>query len=120
MSWTKIGLRRGGSHIATSRSTLTNVIASPMPMSSRAAIAVHTSGARAKPSCPAAISAAPVISMRREPNRSSSMPTGICMPAYMTSCATENRPSTAAPMPNRCAAVTPATASEVRWKTATM
>ena len=34
--------------------------------------------------------------MIRDPNRSTSTPTGICMPAYVSSCTTANIDSTAA------------------------
>ena len=57
--------------------------------------------------------------MIRDPNRSTSTPTGICMPAYVSSCTTANSDSTAAVTPNRSVASSAATASEVRWKTAT-
>ena len=118
MSCTITGLRRGGNHSATTRTTLMNDIASPSPISTRATIASRTSVTNANASCPAVMNAAPAASIRREPNRSSSMPTGTCMPAYTASCATENKASSEAPTPKRWAASTPATASEDRWNTA--
>ena len=54
------------------------VIASPAPTSTRAATAVGTSSASASTSCPAAMVSAPARISRREPNRSSATPTGIC------------------------------------------
>jgi hypothetical protein len=76
--------------------------------------------ASANTSCPVAISAAPATSMRRDPKRSSSIPTGICIAAYTASWATLNSASIAAPTPNRCAAATLVTPSEERWNTAAM
>ncbi len=68
---------------------------------------------------PPAITSAPAAIITREPNRSTSTPTGICMAAYMISCTTAKSDSTEAPIPNRAVASSAATPSEVRWKTAT-
>ena len=57
-------------------------------------------------------------STRFEPNRSSSTPTGICIAAYTVSCTTAKVASCAASTWKRSAASSPATPSEVRWKTA--
>ncbi len=75
------GIRRAGNHAETSRSTLMNVIASPAPTSTLASNAVEKSVERASASWPAAMVSAPATSSRREPNRSSSTPTGICSAA---------------------------------------
>ena len=61
----------------------------------------------------------PQSSTLREPNRSTSSPTGICMPAYTSSCSIVNVASWDAEMSNRSVAASPATASDERWKTAT-
>ena len=58
--------------------------------------------------------------IRREPNRSRSTPTGTCSAAYTSSWRTVNVASWVAEMWNRSAANSPATPSEVRWKTARM
>src|SRR5262249_43483624 len=55
----------------------------------------------------------------REPTRSMSTPTGICMAAYTISCTTANDDSTAAVTWNRSVADTPATPTLVRCMTAT-
>ena len=65
----------------TSRITLTKIIASPAPSSARAATATGNEVAKANISCPPVIITSPTSSSRREPNRSSSTPTGICRPA---------------------------------------
>ena len=54
----------------------------------------------------------------RGPYRSTSSPTGTCIPAYTSSCSIVNVASCAALMPNRSEAAMPATAREERWKTA--
>ena len=53
-----------------------------------------------------------------DPNRSMRTPTGICIAAYTASWTTVNVDSWAALMSKRSAARSPATPSEVRWKTA--
>ena len=72
----------------TSRITLTKIIASPAPSTARAPTATGNDVANANTSCPAVISTSPVRSIARDPNRSSSTPIGICMPAYTTSWST--------------------------------
>ena len=62
-----------------SRSTPGNTAASPAPSSMRAAIATPTLGEKAITSCPTAISTIPIAMTGRDPKRSSSTPTGICM-----------------------------------------
>ena len=74
--------------------------------------------ANAKTSCPAVISTSPDSSIARDPKRSSSTPTGTCMPAYTTSWRTVKNASGVALMSKRSAASSPATPSELRWKTA--
>ena len=75
------GTVRPGNHSGTSRSTLMKVIASPAPTSTRATTAVGTLSARASTSCPTAMVTAPATIIFREPNRSSSTPTGTWRPA---------------------------------------
>ncbi|CAM5629445.1 hypothetical protein SALBM217S_02847 [Streptomyces griseoloalbus] len=75
------GPRRAGNQRVPSRSTLMKVIASPQPSSARAASAMPYDGERAKPSCPRVNSTAPRLSTFLVPSRSTSRPTGICMPA---------------------------------------
>jgi hypothetical protein len=65
----------------TTDNTLMNVSASPVPTSTRAAIASGSDVDSARRSWPAAIVSAPVTTSTRPPNRSSSRPTGICRPA---------------------------------------
>ena len=81
VSWVTSGTVRPGNHSPMTRSTLMNVIASPAPTSTRAAIAVGTSVASASTSWPAAIVIAPPRIIRREPNRSRATPTGTCRAA---------------------------------------
>ncbi len=61
--------------------TLTNTIASPPPTRMRAASPMANVPAKANQNWPAVMRSRPVISSRREPNRSSSTPTGTCMTA---------------------------------------
>ena len=61
--------------------TLTKIIASPAPRTARDSTAPPNDVLNAKPSCPAVISTSPLSSIARDPNRSSSTPTGTCMPA---------------------------------------
>ncbi len=75
------GTRRGANQVLTSRSTQMNVMASPTPTKTRATSAQAYVSANANPACASVRVMAPVRSMRRGPNRSSSRPTGICMPA---------------------------------------
>ena len=98
--------------------TETNTIASPAPSSTRAATPTGNVVANANASCPVVIRVRPASSSARDPNRSSSTPTGICMPAYTTSWSTVKRASAVASISNRSAASSPATPSELRWKTA--
>ncbi len=112
------GLRIGGNHDAISRSTLMNTIASPMPTKIRAATAPAYAVVTAKPSWATVISTAPVNSSRCGPYRSISTPTGICMPAYTSSCSTVNVDSCDAEISNRSVAASPATPSDDRWKIA--
>ena len=81
VSWVITGTRRAGNHAVTTESTLMKVSASPMPTSTRAAIASGSEPASARSSWPAAIASAPAVISARPPNRSSSRPTGICRPA---------------------------------------
>ncbi len=74
-------MRRGGNHVATSRSRQMKVIASPMPTSVRASSASTKLSARANPTCATVITSAPVRITLRGPNRSTSSPTGTCMSA---------------------------------------
>jgi len=64
------------------------------------------------------ISTNPARSSAREPYRSSSTPMGICRPAYTTSWTTVKNDSWVAEIPKRSWASSPATPSELRWKTA--
>jgi hypothetical protein len=113
------GTRRGGNHAGTSRTTLVNVNASPVPTSTRPSAASPIECDSASTSWPAPMIAAPTATSRRDPNRSSSAPTGTCSPAYTASWRTTKRLSTAAVAPKRSCACGPATPSEARWKTAT-
>ena len=81
VSWVKTGARRGGNQTVTRRSTLMKVRASPVPTSTRASTAPGTVSAVASTACPAAMTSAPAVTMRREPNRSSSTPLGTCIAA---------------------------------------
>lgn len=80
-SWATIGPRRAGNQRVPRRSTLMNVIASPQPSSAREASAMPYDGEKAKPSCPAVKSTTPRPSTFLVPSRSTSRPTGICIPA---------------------------------------
>ena len=81
VSWVTIGACRTRNQTLTIRITLTKIIASPAPRTARAATAPPKDVLNAKTSCPAVISTSPTSSMAREPKRSSSTPTGTCMPA---------------------------------------
>ncbi len=94
------------------------VMASPMPTRVRASRARTKESARANPTWARVITTAPVRMTLRGPKRSTSSPTGTCMPAYTISCSIVNVASCAAVMSKRSAASRPATASEERWKTA--
>ena len=119
VTWVRIGTRLAGNHDGISRSTLTKVIASPVPTSIRATIAPPAEVVSASSTWPPAITSAPSAIIRREPRRSTSTPTGTCMTAYMTSCSTANSENSDAPIPNRTVAYSAATPSEERWNTAT-
>lgn len=80
-SWATNGPRRAGNQRVPSRSTLMNVMASPQPSRAREASAIPYEDENAKPSCPAVNSTTPKVSTRLVPSRSTSSPTGICMPA---------------------------------------
>ena len=118
VTWVRIGTRLAGNHDGISRSTLTKVIASPVPTSMRATIAPPADVVRAMYTCPPAMTSAPSAIIRREPIRSTSTPTGTCMTAYMTSCSTANTENSDAPIPKRAVAYSAATLSEERWNTA--
>src|SRR5689334_10000852 len=120
VSWVTSGARPAGNQAGISRSTLMNVIASPAPTSTRAASPSDRLLAVAISSWPPDMNTAPTTIMRREPTRSSTTPTGTCIPAYTASWTTPSRESTPALMPKRCWASRPATPSEARWKTATV
>ena len=96
------------------------IIASPAPSRTRAAIPASKVPAKANHIWPPVIRVSPVTMRRFEPYRSISTPTGICIAAYTASWSTVNVASCAAVMPKRSAASSPATPSEVRWKTARM
>ncbi len=66
------------------------IIASPAPTTARDSTAPVKDVLNAKTSCPTVISASPLTSIARGPNRSSRTPTGTCMPAYTTSWRTVN------------------------------
>ncbi len=119
VSWVTRGTRRAGNQALTSRSTLTNVIASPAPTSTRARMARLSWWDSASMTCPVAMTSAPVAMSRRGPSRSTETPTGICSPAYTSSCSTANVARMLAEAPNRWAAAMPATPSDVRCSTAT-
>lgn len=81
VSWVTSGARRAGNQAGTSRSTLMNVSASPAPTRTRASSPSGTVDAVASSTWPPAISRPPATISRRDPTRSSSTPTGICMAA---------------------------------------
>lgn len=118
-SWAISGPRRAGNQRVPSRSTLMNVMASPQPSSAREARAVPYDGEKAKPSWPAVNSTVPMASTFLVPSRSTSRPTGICMPAYTSSWRIENVDRAEALTSKRSAASRPATPSDVRKMTAT-
>ena len=112
------GAWRTRNHAVTSRRTDTKIIASPAPRTARASTATGKLDANANTSCPTVIVARPTSSITRDPKRSSSTPTGICMAAYTSSWRTVKNASSVAAMPKRCVASSPATPSELRWNTA--
>ncbi len=118
VSWATNGLRAAGNQRAAIRSTLMKVIASPQPSTARDASAGANAVENANASCPALIRATPSSSTRRGPIRSTSRPTGICIPAYTRTCRIEKVDSADAPIPNRAAASSPATPRLVRCTTA--
>ena len=66
---------------ATRRSSEVKIIASPAPSRMRAAMPTGKDPANANQNCPTVISVRPVNISRREPKRSMSTPTGICIAA---------------------------------------
>ncbi len=80
-SWATSGPRRAGNQRVPSRRTLMKVMASPQPSSAREASAMPYDGERANPTWPAVNSTTPMASTFLVPSRSTSRPTGICMPA---------------------------------------
>ena len=81
VSWVMSGIRATANQVATSRSTQMKVIASPIPTKTRATRATGYVEASANPVCAAVITSVPVSITLRGPNRSTSSPTGICIPA---------------------------------------
>ena len=75
------GILRPENQVATSRSRQIHVIASPMPTKTRATSAAPYDSARANPACASTSKIAPVSITLRGPYRSTSSPTGICIPA---------------------------------------
>ena len=75
------GIRRPVNQFVTTRSRQIQVIASPMPTKTRAASAAAKLSASANPVCASVSTMAPVSITLRGPYRSTSNPTGICMPA---------------------------------------
>ena len=118
LSEVRNGIRRPVNQLLTSRSRQIQVIASPAPTKIRAATAAPYDSASANPACASVSVTAPVSITARGPNRSTSRPTGTCMPAYTSSWSVVNVASCAALMSNRSAAVRPATARLERWKIA--
>ena len=114
------GLCRSPNHSATTRMTLTKIIASPAPTSIRASTPSSNVPTTANSSWPPVIRASPVRMSSLEPYRSSRTPTGTCSAAYTSSWRTVNVASWVPEISNRSAASSPATPSEVRWKTASM
>ncbi len=117
-SWDANGRVRPENQLESSRRTEINVIASPAPTRMRPRIAIPILGATARVACPATISPAPRRMRNRGPTRSSTIPMGICRPAYTMSCTTASVDSTAAEISNRSVASTPATPRELRCSTA--
>ena len=120
VSWVTSGAWRTRNQADTSRITLTKIIASPAPTTARAPTATGNEVANANTSWAAVINTSPVSSSARDPNRSSSTPVGICMPAYTTSWRTVKNASAVASISNRSAAIRPATPRDERLKTARM
>nr|WP_246855145.1 hypothetical protein [Cellulomonas sp. Y8] len=82
MSCVITGTRRAANHAGTSRTTETNVSASPAPTSTRRPASTQPAeGASASTVCPSAIPAAPDATSTRGPYRSSRTPTGTCSSA---------------------------------------
>ena len=81
VSWVSSGTRAGANHSGISRMTEMNVMASPAPTSTRPSTPPGMLSAKASWSWPSPISRAPPAIIAREPNRSTSTPTGICRPA---------------------------------------
>jgi hypothetical protein len=69
---------RAGIQWLASLSIETNATPAAAPIARRPTLAHATPGASAKTSVPAAVSAAPIASRRRGPQRSASSPVGIC------------------------------------------
>ena len=120
VSWVTMGMRTGGNHSATIRSSGMKTMASPIPTATRASTPIPKLSAKAKANCATVIVATPANSIRREPNRSSRAPTGICIAAYTKSWTIVKTDSFVAAMSKRSAASSPATPRELRWKTARM
>ena len=78
---TSIGTRTAENQNGNSLITLVNVMASPVPISTRATIAGAREVEYASDSCPRAMISAPVPITRRDPNRSASSPAGTCIAA---------------------------------------
>lgn len=81
VSWVSRGVWRTRNHRATMRITLTKTMASPPPMRIRAASPTPNVAAKANQNWPAVIRSRPPKSIRREPTRSRSTPTGTCIAA---------------------------------------
>ncbi|MDI2022123.1 hypothetical protein PJL18_02652 [Paenarthrobacter nicotinovorans] len=81
VNWVTRGTLAGANHRGTRRITEMNVMASPAPTRTRPRTPPGMLSAKASWSCPAAMRTAPPATMTRDPNRSTSTPTGICSPA---------------------------------------
>ena len=81
VSWVSSGTRAGANQSGMSRITEMKVMASPAPTSTRPRTPPGMFSAKASWSWPSPISTAPPAIMAREPNRSTSTPTGICSAA---------------------------------------
>ena len=81
VSWVSSGTRAGANHSGISRMTEMNVMASPAPTRTRPSTPAGTLSAKASWSWPSPMSRAPPAIMAREPNLSTSTPTGIWSPA---------------------------------------
>ena len=111
-------LRSGGNHAGTSRMTLMNTSASPIPSTTRAANAAGRAEANANVVCAPAMTSSPRTISRRDPYRSISTPTGTWSAAYTSSCTMENAARVAAVIPKRASASVVATPSDERCSTA--